>query len=232
MNKKKVIEKPIQQLLQKHIAHAPVTILLYDMDKEGIFSKTYKHRYRVLYEKHGKVIAEDTDWMEVSSDYFWRYENNLGMEVAARTKDNQVKQVVGPPGYTNYIGNTKYGYFGDNSEPKISVVDTMKLDTTLDPPTMVAVKDTIKNYAYDFSIRDHWYFFPAALYISKLLQLPAGKIYKDDYATARSRYNSGFSYYGILMPTGRRRYGTYGQHYRTSNRSSKQWYRGGGGSGK
>ena len=108
-NNVEITEDPVSELIGTESMEPMFTILLFDMDKKGVFSKEYKHRYRVIKEKGGKVVAEDTKWYNVSSSYFQQNQNNLGMEMAAKDSTATIKRTVGPPGYTNYIGNPRYG---------------------------------------------------------------------------------------------------------------------------
>lgn len=108
-NRVEVTADPVSELIGTASMDPMFTILLFDMDKKGVFSKTYKHRYRVLKEKDGKVVAKDTKWYNVSSSYFQQNQNNLGMEMAAKDSTGKIARMVGPPGYTNYIGNPRYG---------------------------------------------------------------------------------------------------------------------------
>lgn len=193
-----ITKDPVQELIGTESMEPMFTILLFDMNQEGVFSKVYKHRYRIVKEKDGKVVGVDTKWYNVSSSYFQQNENNLGMEMAAKDSTGKIARTIGPPGYTNYIGNLKYGNWGVPQE------------------TMLG---------------EFWYFKPEYTYIRTILQLPAGKIYKKDHKEARSYYGRGFIYYGIITSGGRRRYGTYSNHYRT-NTYNKTWSRGGGGYGK
>lgn len=108
-NSVKVTQDPVSELIGVESMEPMFTVLLFDMDKEGVFSKVYKHRYRILKEKEGKVVATDTKWYNVSSSYFQQNQNNLGMEMAAKDSTGKIARIVGPPGYTNYIGNSRYG---------------------------------------------------------------------------------------------------------------------------
>lgn len=108
-NRVEVTPDPVSELIGTESMEPMFTILLFDMNKEGVFSKTYKHRYRVLKEKDGKVVAKDSKWYNVSSSYFQQNQNNLGMEMAAKDSTGKIARTVGPPGYTNYIGNPRYG---------------------------------------------------------------------------------------------------------------------------
>ena len=181
------------------------TILLYDMQHTGVIANTYKHRYRILREVNGKVTAKDTKWYPVTSACFARNKSNMGMELAARDSTGKVWTVVTPPGYTNYLGNSRYGAFNT-------------------PATTTTVMSTDKTRL------DFWLFYPQYTYIRKLLQIPVGKISKYDYNTANRYHRSSIIYYGGSFG-GRRRYGTFSNQY-TSFNGNKAWRRGGGGYGK
>ena len=232
-NSVEVTKDPVQELIGQESMEPMFTILLFDMDQKGVFSKTYKHRYRIIKEKEGKVVAVDTKWYNVSSSYFQQNQNNLGMEMAAKDTAGKIARTIGPPGYTNYIGNTTYGYWGDgqinSSELELKNIDFKGIDTSLVKMVPDAAGYHSVNVANPSS--NHWYFTLNYTYIRGLLQLPAGKIYKKNHTEARNQYNRGFIYYGIITSGGRRRYGTYSNHYR-SNTYNKTWSRGGGGYGK
>ena len=50
-NSVKVTQDPVSELIGVESMEPMFTVLLFDMDKEGVFSKVYKHRYRILKEK-------------------------------------------------------------------------------------------------------------------------------------------------------------------------------------
>ena len=103
---------PIAKLIEQYDSKNHFTILLYDMESTGILRKAYQQRYRVLYDSSGQVGYKDSPWYKVSAAYYRQHENNIGVEVAAKSYDDQkVRRVVGPPGYTNYIGNPQYGFW-------------------------------------------------------------------------------------------------------------------------
>jgi hypothetical protein len=108
-NRVEITEDPVSELIGVESMEPMFTLLLFDMKEEGVFSKTYKHRYRVLKEKEGKVVGLDSKWYNVSSSYFQQNQNNLGMEMAAKDSTGTLARTIGPPGYTNYIGNSRYG---------------------------------------------------------------------------------------------------------------------------
>lgn len=225
----KITQDPVKELIQQERKEPLFTILLYDMDKEGIFSKVYKHRYRVIKEENGRVTAKDSKWYAVPADYFLQNGNNLGMELAAKDSIGKVSRTVGPPGYTNYIGNPKYGYWSDGAVNTNTPLDSSQL------PQIEHLKIVEHRQGYH-SVSNNpstnfWHFYPAYTNIKSLLQLPSGKVLEKEHQDARSHYSRGLIYYGYITPSGRRRYGTYSNHYRI-NDYGKRWNRGGGGSGK
>lgn len=232
-NRVEITEDPVRKLIEQESLEPIFTLLLFDMDKEGIFSKTYKHRYRIIKEKDGKVTGVDTKWYNVPSSYFKQHENSLGMEMAAKDDKGKISRIVGPPGYTNYIGNPKYGYWGNG---QINSSATSLADVPLDGVDTSVIKIRRDKVGYHsikegYAKENFWHFYPEYANVRTLLDIPAGKIYKEDHKEARSYYNRGFIYYGIMTSGGRRKYGTYSNYYRT-NTSRKRWTRGGGGYGK
>lgn len=104
-------KNPLDVMVRDLTEAKTFSIILYDMDVEGNFSKTYKHQYRIVKEMAGDTIPteEITDWMTVNEDFFWEHENDMGMEVASKGEDGKVHKVTGPPGYSQYVGNERYG---------------------------------------------------------------------------------------------------------------------------
>ena len=134
-NSEQIKSDPIGQLVKENETAQQFTILLYDMEKTGVFSKDYKHKYRLIKKENGRVVAKDSQWYPISSSYYNQHENNVGMEVAAKDTAGRVRRVVGPPGYTNYIGQSQYGYWtegiNDTVFIKEKVVDTSASATRL-----------------------------------------------------------------------------------------------------
>lgn len=112
---KKWKENPMDKILEDHGDAYTLTVLLTDMDLKG---KEYFHKYKIIEGvKEGEPKVVETDWIEVSEPFFIRHENNLGMEILSKDAEGNVNQIPAPPGYTNYIGNEKYGHWvgeGDN----------------------------------------------------------------------------------------------------------------------
>lgn len=91
------------------------TIILYDMDQEGTFSNTYKHKYQIITERDSQPQEQITDWYKVSEAFFEQNINNMGMEIASK-KDGKVTKEASPPGYTNYVGNSHYGHWSSRND--------------------------------------------------------------------------------------------------------------------
>lgn len=125
------------------------------MEVKGTFSKDYWQRYRVVYDSAGRVVAKNTDWYQVSSAYFRQRENNIGTEVAAKNHETgAVKRVVGPPGYTNYIGNNEYGYWSDGKPKVIYYKEVMPqewVDSFGEPPYLPDTLITGADQAISFN---------------------------------------------------------------------------------
>jgi len=86
------------------------SVILHDMDVQGNFFETYHHQYKVIQENNsGEVDALTTEWLEVGKTEFNQHVNNMGMEIAARDSTGKLSKAVAPPGYNNYVGNSKYG---------------------------------------------------------------------------------------------------------------------------
>lgn len=103
-------KNPVDLLIKDMPTGSVFSIILNDMDVEGSFFKTYKHQYKVIEEKaEGKPEEYVTGWFEVSKRTFERHGDNMGMEIASRGEDGKLVKSVSPPGYNNYVGNTRYG---------------------------------------------------------------------------------------------------------------------------
>jgi uncharacterized membrane protein YgcG len=108
---------PVDELIIKLDDQKDFTIILADMDAESkTFSTTYKHRYKIITNGADSMPKEElTDWYEVHKNFFDQHVNDLGMEICSKS-DGKVEKVVSPPGYSNYVGNARYGSWQtDNS---------------------------------------------------------------------------------------------------------------------
>ncbi len=103
------VKNPIDDLAKKYSNESDFSIILYDMDfDEG--REAYKHQYQVVIAKSNPDTVEvaTTDWLEVSDEYFNEQIDNMGMELISK-QDGVMKKSVSPAGYSNYVGNEKYG---------------------------------------------------------------------------------------------------------------------------
>lgn len=103
---------PVDRLIKKlRDDHQVFSIILEDMKVEGSFFNKYYHRYKVLTSTGENVDKATTDWMEVKEKFFWEHERNLGMTLASRTEDGALHKEAAPPGFYNYVGDSRYGRF-------------------------------------------------------------------------------------------------------------------------
>jgi hypothetical protein len=98
-------KSPLDDLIKSLADEQNFTIILHDMDAEG---STYKHQYRTIIEHPDTVLTNNTNWLKVSDVFFEQHVDDMGMEVASK-KDGVLHKEVAPAGYSNYVGNSKYG---------------------------------------------------------------------------------------------------------------------------
>ncbi|MFY0686799.1 MAG: hypothetical protein JXQ90_06520 [Cyclobacteriaceae bacterium] len=108
-------KSPLDVIVRDIPREVPMTVILHDMDAQGNFAQTYYHQYQIIKEENGDVKEEVTDWFEVSEREFNAHINDMGMEIAARDTTGNLTKTVAPPGYSNYVGNTKYGSWQTHS---------------------------------------------------------------------------------------------------------------------
>ncbi len=106
---RKYSKSPVDDMIRDMTNEPTFTIMLYDMDVEGVFFKSYRHQYRTIKERTGIPEEKISDWQEVSEKFFAMHENDMGMELASKSEGGKVNKTVGPPGFSNYVGNQKYG---------------------------------------------------------------------------------------------------------------------------
>lgn len=92
------------------------SVILYDMDTKDPESSNpkYLHQYQLLIEKPDTVLVKETEWYPVSAYLFNEHLNNLGMELISK-KDGVLHKEVAPAGYSNYIGNERYGHWTERN---------------------------------------------------------------------------------------------------------------------
>ncbi|MDW7695104.1 hypothetical protein R9C00_29060 [Flammeovirgaceae bacterium SG7u.111] len=140
------------------------TIILFDMNVEGSLSKDYFHKYKIVKEGKGEEDLpkeEITEWYKVSENEFDIHVNDLGMEVASK-KDGVLSKNVAPPGYSNYVGNSRYG-----------------------------------QWRSDNSGNSFWSFYGKYAFMSSMMGLVSGPVYRNSYSDWNSNYRtSSRPYYG------------------------------------
>mgnify|MGYP000250563088 CR=1 FL=1 len=101
-------KSPVDNYIVEFSSKQNFAIILEDMDLEGNFFKTYKHKYKVILEdEEGKPEESTSEWFEVGEDFFTKNENNLGM-ILVYKKDGKLEKNAAPAGY-QYVGDKKYG---------------------------------------------------------------------------------------------------------------------------
>jgi hypothetical protein len=103
-------KNPVDEIITQKSNLANYSITLNDMDyTEG--SDSYKHQYKIIYQPSNNpdtLLLETTKWYNVSAEYFQKHVNDLGMALVT-VKNYVVEKQVSPPGYSDYVGNEKYG---------------------------------------------------------------------------------------------------------------------------
>ena len=114
---KKFERNPLDDLIRDMEDRKSFSIILHDMDVEGNFSTVYRHQYKIIEELEGDTVPQErtTEWMQVPEEFFWEHENNMGMEVAAKSEDGKVSKAAAPPGYHQYVGNSRYGHWDSHN---------------------------------------------------------------------------------------------------------------------
>ena len=110
---KEFVKNPVDILVRDLGNDAVFSVVLYDMEVEGTFIKSYKHQYQIITEKNDNISETKTDWFEVSKDFFRLHENDMGMEIVSRNSEGKLNKSVSPAGYSNYVGNERYGQWVD-----------------------------------------------------------------------------------------------------------------------
>lgn len=115
-SKPKFTKNPVDTKITKLRADKNIktfTILLEDMEMESntFSADVFKHKYTTLIEYKDDTVLQTKvgTWERVTKTYFWKRENDLGMEVASMDSSGVLSKVATPAGYTNYVGNSRYG---------------------------------------------------------------------------------------------------------------------------
>lgn len=96
--------------LKKTLKDEPTfSVLLEDMKEEGVFSKSFFHKYLVV-QPEG---SWKTDWMQVPESYYQTKQPYMGMTLLAK-KDGVFDDVPSPPGYA-FVGDPQYGRWKEDA---------------------------------------------------------------------------------------------------------------------
>lgn len=102
----KVEKSPVDKMKDEFGLKTPYSILLWDMDlKEDV----YYHKYVVATKINDSIVFDKTDWEKVSHDFFELNRGNLGMEILGLNIQHKYNNLPTPPGFTNIIGDRKFG---------------------------------------------------------------------------------------------------------------------------
>ncbi|MFT5642022.1 MAG: hypothetical protein ACI9A7_002129 [Cyclobacteriaceae bacterium] len=114
---KKYQKNPLDLIVRDLPSDKPFTAILFDMETKGNFVETFYHQYKIVQDDgQGKLEEFNTGMLQVSKETFNKHINDMGMEVMARDSTGQLSKGAAPPGYSNYVGNEKYGQWkSDNS---------------------------------------------------------------------------------------------------------------------
>ncbi len=106
-------KNPVDILIRDMAELPSFVIILHDMDYDESKDKAM-HQYQILTNGKDTVESKITQWFPVSDQFFLDNEDNMGMELASK-KDGKVNKTVSPAGYSNYIGNEKYGHWQERN---------------------------------------------------------------------------------------------------------------------
>ncbi len=99
-------EEGLDKVIKQHMNDQDYTVILADMNYED---PTYYHKYQVIVPLTDTTFdTQETEWLTVSPMFFESHKNALGMEVASKT-NGVLEKSIAPAGYSQYIGNEKYG---------------------------------------------------------------------------------------------------------------------------
>lgn len=112
----KIIESPLDDFVRKYESEPIYSVILWDMDVKGAVAKKYLHQFKIITEKDGIPQEELQDWVPVSESFFKANLDNVGMELMAKSEDGKINKTASPPGYSNYVGNEKYGKWSQRGD--------------------------------------------------------------------------------------------------------------------
>ncbi len=115
---KKFKKNPVDDIIKNQPTNKAFSIILNDMDVHGSFFEHYFHQYKIIKSDSAVQVGDSTiyyptetttEYVEVSENYFKLHADDMGMEIAARDENGPLSKGTNPPGYSNYVGNSRYG---------------------------------------------------------------------------------------------------------------------------
>jgi hypothetical protein len=203
---------PLMQMRASLNANTAYTVLLLDMNLEGT---QYQHQYRVLeISASNKVKSTLTDWNKVSDDFFALHQDDLGMELMSKNKDGKTNNLVTPPGFTNFIGNVKYGSWSGPDSLSVWKFDSdqQQLEADLGLKDLAVSKAEYSDFLKRFLFNRPFY---------------GAKVHKDS-----TKYGTHSRHWLYLRPNFYRRRTSSKNFYKPNTRTTSSSTRGGGGHGK
>jgi hypothetical protein len=187
------------------------TVLLNDMDLKDT---QYKHQYKIIeVPADGKIKSKITDWEDVSDDYFALHQDDLGMELLSKKSDGKMNNLVTPPGFTNFVGNAKYGSWSNDSIPSWKFKSAYAgLEDDLGLKGLAVTQTEYQEYKSKYLNNRPYY---------------GSKVHKDS-----TRYGTRSRHWFILYPGFYRRRSSSRNFYKPNAHTTSRGTRGGGGHGK
>lgn len=103
-------KSPIDNLIRDMSDVPAYSVILHDMNVEGTFFKDYFHQYEIVKITPGNEPEKNlTGWVEVPEELFRKHIDHMGMELVSKGEDGKVSKTPSPPGYSNFVGNQRYG---------------------------------------------------------------------------------------------------------------------------
>lgn len=185
-------KNPVDILIRDMTNTEAFSIILYDMDADGNFSKSYFHQYRIIKTEDdnlqdsipGETTERISEWYAVPRQYFEANVDNMGMEIASKNEDGKVSKIASPPGYSNYVGNSRYGSWQTHSN------------------------------GYSF-----WQFYGQYAFMSAMFNMATFPVRRSYYNDYNRDYYGRRPYYGPTS-SGRTIYGTNGRYTNQTRRNS------------
>jgi hypothetical protein len=102
--------RDFSQIVREFDAHNEFSLILRDMDYKN--SQHY-HKYEYVTDTSDVIVSSETGWYEVTPTFFKQHVNHLGLQLLH--KNGGTKSFgVDPPGFSQFVGNEKYGSWKDN----------------------------------------------------------------------------------------------------------------------